>query len=272
MGSTQHPPPPSSFTLSALPSLKLFSTGNAPTESVSYIPRNLCWKSPPGGGRCHQSAPVRPDTHGGCTAGAPAVHAPCAGSTARPPASACAPSRPPARYRDTPAASRRSASDQNAGSARGSAPAPLSVASRKLVVARTATLARHQSGHASRLITPHRPLDLAHAQSQPFSRLARPEPGLGHRLDDLEPVHLAHRQGQDSRHPGGSRQCLRVDILADVRQLAVSNCESADPMILPRSLRGLSFPLAKPITGARSACATNSRVSMNEVSIVSDSF
>jgi hypothetical protein len=47
-----------------------------------------------------------------------------------------------------------------------------------------------QPGHARGLVAQHQPLDLPHAQPQPCGL----EPRFGHRLDDLEPVHLAHRQ------------------------------------------------------------------------------
>src|SRR5690348_14642846 len=39
-------------------------------------------------------------------------------------------------------------------------------------------------------------------------------------------------------HLGGPRQCLRVDILPDVRQFAISNGNGEDPMVLERPLRG----------------------------------
>ena len=39
-------------------------------------------------------------------------------------------------------------------------------------------------------------------------------------------------------HLGGPRQCLRVDILPDVRQFAISNGNGEDPMVLPRPIRG----------------------------------
>ena len=38
-------------------------------------------------------------------------------------------------------------------------------------------------------------------------------------------------------HLGGPRQCLRVDILPDVRQFAISNGNREDPMILERPVR-----------------------------------
>src|SRR5215831_9538509 len=45
-----------------------------------------------------------------------------------------------------------------------------------------------------------------------------------------------------SRHLGGPRQCLRVDILSDVRQFAVSNCNGENPMVLKRPIRGFDPP------------------------------
>src|ERR1700682_2028637 len=41
---------------------------------------------------------------------------------------------------------------------------------------------------------------------------------------------------------GGPRQCLRVDILPDVRQFAISNGNSEDPMVLKRLIRGFDSP------------------------------
>jgi hypothetical protein len=43
-------------------------------------------------------------------------------------------------------------------------------------------------------------------------------------------------------HLGGPRQCLRVDILPDVRHFAISNGNGEDPMVLPRPIRGFDFP------------------------------
>jgi hypothetical protein len=39
-------------------------------------------------------------------------------------------------------------------------------------------------------------------------------------------------------HLGGPRQCLRVDILPDVRQFAISNGNGEDPMVLERPIGG----------------------------------
>jgi hypothetical protein len=44
---------------------------------------------------------------------------------------------------------------------------------------------------------------------------------------------------------GGPRQCLRVDILPDVRQFAISNSDVEDPMVLERPVRGLDSPCSE---------------------------
>ncbi len=49
-------------------------------------------------------------------------------------------------------------------------------------------------------------------------------------------------RGWGSRHLGGPRQCLRVDILPDVRQFAISNGNGEDKMVLERPIRGFDFP------------------------------
>src|SRR5579872_6938100 len=43
-------------------------------------------------------------------------------------------------------------------------------------------------------------------------------------------------------HLGGPRQCLRVDILPDVRQFAISNGNGEDPMVLERLIRCFDSP------------------------------
>src|SRR6202045_43965 len=43
-------------------------------------------------------------------------------------------------------------------------------------------------------------------------------------------------------HLGGPRQCLRVDILPDVRQFAISNGNGEDPIVLERLIRGFDSP------------------------------
>ncbi|MCW3101113.1 MAG: hypothetical protein JWL77_6731 [Chthonomonadaceae bacterium] len=73
-------------------------------------------------------------------------------------------------------------------------------------------------------------------------------------------------------HLGGPRQCLRVDILPDVRQFAISNGNCEDPMVLERPIRGYDSPLAKPTTRTRSPCAMNSGGSGYEISTVSEAF
>ena len=46
-------------------------------------------------------------------------------------------------------------------------------------------------------------------------------------------------------HLGGPRQCLRVDILPDVRQFTISNGYGEDPMVLERIICGDDSPLGK---------------------------
>src|SRR5882762_8810693 len=41
---------------------------------------------------------------------------------------------------------------------------------------------------------------------------------------------------------GGPRQCLRVDILTDIRHFAISNGNGEDPMVLERPIRGFDSP------------------------------
>ena len=55
--------------------------------------------------------------------------------------------------------------------------------------------------------------------------------GIG--LDRLRPVARVRL--------GGPRQCLRVDILPDVRQFAISNGYVEDPIVLERLIRGFDF-------------------------------
>ena len=43
-------------------------------------------------------------------------------------------------------------------------------------------------------------------------------------------------------HLGGPRQCMRVDILPDVRQFAISNGNGEDPMVLEFPIRGFDSP------------------------------
>src|SRR6202011_2004779 len=46
-------------------------------------------------------------------------------------------------------------------------------------------------------------------------------------------------------HLRGPRQCLRVDILPDVRQFSISNGNGEDPIVLERLIRGFDFPLSE---------------------------
>ena len=41
----------------------------------------------------------------------------------------------------------------------------------------------------------------------------------------------------------GPRQCLRVDVLSDVRQLAAPDGNGEDEMVLESLVRGFDFPL-----------------------------
>src|SRR5580700_4074292 len=43
-------------------------------------------------------------------------------------------------------------------------------------------------------------------------------------------------------HLGGPRQCLRVDILPDVLQFAISNGNGEDPIVLECPIRGFDSP------------------------------
>ena len=46
-------------------------------------------------------------------------------------------------------------------------------------------------------------------------------------------------------HLGGTRQCLRVDILSDVRQPAILNGNGENPIVLERFIRGYDFPASE---------------------------
>ena len=48
-----------------------------------------------------------------------------------------------------------------------------------------------------------------------------------------------------SRPSGGPRQCLRVDILTDVRHFVTSNGNGKDPVVLERPIRGFDSPLSE---------------------------
>lgn len=58
------------------------------------------------------------------------------------------------------------------------------------------------------------------------------------------PLFLASRpnKGRAGVHLGGPRQCLRVDILPDVRQFAISNGNGEDKLVLERLIRGFDSP------------------------------
>ena len=43
-------------------------------------------------------------------------------------------------------------------------------------------------------------------------------------------------------HLGSPRQCLRVDILPDVRHFAISNSNGEDPIVVERPIRGFDSP------------------------------
>ena len=76
---------------------------------------------------------------------------------------------------------------------------------------------------------------------------------LGDRVGDHAPteirrLQIAKTKQRDRSAPGargrlgGPRQCLRVDILPDVRQFAISNDNGEDPMVLERLVRGFDSP------------------------------
>ena len=44
---------------------------------------------------------------------------------------------------------------------------------------------------------------------------------------------------------GGPRQCLRVDILPDVREFAISNGNVENPVVLECPIRGFDSPLSE---------------------------
>src|SRR3546814_682552 len=47
--------------------------------------------------------------------------------------------------------------------------------------------------------------------------------------------------GRSGRHLRGSRQCLRVDVLPDARQPAITDSDGEDPVVLERLARGLDL-------------------------------
>ena len=62
------------------------------------------------------------------------------------------------------------------------------------------------------------------------------------------PIQIAETKQRDGSGPGargrlgGPRQCLRVDILTDLRHFAISNGNGEDPMVLECLIRGLDSP------------------------------
>ena len=59
-------------------------------------------------------------------------------------------------------------------------------------------------------------------------------------------------------HLGGAHQCLRIDVLTNVRQFAVFNSDVEDPWSTNVLFVALIFPVATPTTRTRSPCAMNS--------------
>jgi hypothetical protein len=67
---------------------------------------------------------------------------------------------------------------------------------------------------------------------------------LESRVDDENP--FCRGSGPRARiHLGGPGQCLRVDILPDVRQFAISNGNGEDPIVLERLIRGYDLALSE---------------------------
>src|ERR1700719_1035895 len=52
-------------------------------------------------------------------------------------------------------------------------------------------------------------------------------------------------RGPGGVHMRGPRQCLRVDVLPDIRQLAVPDGNGEDEMVLESLVRGFDFPLGE---------------------------
>src|SRR5882757_6681468 len=77
------------------------------------------------------------------------------------------------------------------------------------------------------------------------ARRARGNPRLIRRLPRPEGRRWPALRQPGRVHLRGPRQCLRVDVLADVRQFAISNSDGEDPMVLPRPIRGFDFPLSE---------------------------
>jgi NAD(P)-dependent dehydrogenase (short-subunit alcohol dehydrogenase family) len=70
----------------------------------------------------------------------------------------------------------------------------------------------------------------------------------GHIINISSVAGVVGLKGVDGSRPGargrlgGPRQCLRVDILPDVRQFAISNGNGEDPIVLERFIRGFDTP------------------------------
>ena len=56
---------------------------------------------------------------------------------------------------------------------------------------------------------------------------------------------------------GGPRQCLRVDILPDVRQFAISNGNGEDPMVLERLIHSFDSSPSEVARDGRRHCSAN---------------
>src|ERR1700681_244474 len=73
------------------------------------------------------------------------------------------------------------------------------------------------------------------------ARRARGDPRLIHRLPRPDGRRWPALRQPGRVHLRGPRQCLRVDILPDLRHLAISNGNGEDPMVLERLIRGFDF-------------------------------
>jgi hypothetical protein len=71
---------------------------------------------------------------------------------------------------------------------------------------------------------------------------------------------------------GGPRQCLRVDILPDLRHFAISNGYGEDPMVLPRPIRSYDSPRSEADDQNPVSLRHVSGGSGNEVSTASEAF
>src|ERR1700735_3344314 len=68
------------------------------------------------------------------------------------------------------------------------------------------------------------------------------DPRLIHRLPRPDGRRWPALRQPGRVHLGGPRQCLRVDILPDVRQFAISNGNGENPIVLERPIRGFDSP------------------------------